>query len=166
MTTEQEWEDYAEGLRQARIRPERKEGKMIIAIPGKPIAKKRPRFVRRGEHVITYNPQETEEGKWLLMAKGQITETMTGAILMSCLFSFNRPKSHFGSGKNAGKLKSSAPVYHTQKPDIDNLQKFVKDCLNGVAYRDDSQIVEVHAVKVWGEQAKTEIRLNQEVKRG
>ena len=35
MTTEEEWEDYAEGLRQARIRPERKEGKLIIAIdPG------------------------------------------------------------------------------------------------------------------------------------
>jgi len=28
MTTEQEWEDYAEGLRQARIRPEQKEDKM------------------------------------------------------------------------------------------------------------------------------------------
>jgi len=35
MPTEEEWEDYAEGLRQMRIRPERKEGNVIIAIdPG------------------------------------------------------------------------------------------------------------------------------------
>ena len=161
MTTEEEWEDYAEGLRQARIRPERKEGKLII-IPGKPVSKARPRFVRRGEGVITFNPQVTEEGKWLLIAKGQVTETMTGPVRVSCEFAFERPKSHFGSGKNAGKLKSSAPVYHTQKPDIDNLVKFVNDCLNGVAYRDDSQIVMIHADKVWGEQARTEVWLEQE----
>ena len=161
-STEQEWEDYAEGLRQARIRPERKEGKMIIAIPGKPVSKARPRFVRRGEGVITFNPQVTEEGKWLLIAKGQVTETMTGPVRVSCEFAFERPKSHFGTGRNAEQLKKSAPIYHTQKPDIDNLVKFVNDCLNGVAYRDDSQIVMIHVDKVWGEQARTEIRLEQE----
>ena len=133
-----------------------------IVIPGKPISKARPRFVRRGKGVITFNPQTTEEGKWLLMAKGQIKETMTGAIGMSCEFMFARPKSHFGTGRNADKLKSSAPVYHAQKPDIDNLVKFVNDCLNGVAYWDDSQIVMIHADKTWAYgfgEARTEIWL-------
>ena len=153
---DQERQDYAEGLRQARIRWDG----MLIIIPGRPIAKKRPRFVRRGEHVITYNPQETEEGRWLLMAKGQITETMTGPVNMNCKFFFARPKSHFGTGKNQDKLKPSAPAFHTQKPDIDNLQKFVKDCLNGIAYKDDCQIIYVEASKMWVEaKERTEITL-------
>ena len=139
---------------------------MIIAIPGKPISKARPKFVRRGKGVITFNPQVTEEGKWLLMAKGQVTETMEGAVRMSCEFAFERPKSHFGTGRNAAQLKNSAPIYHTQKPDIDNLVKFVNDCLNEVAYRDDSQIVMIHADKIWDSPARTEIWLEQEVKRG
>jgi len=132
---------------------------MKITVPGKPIAKKRPRFVRRGKGVITFNPQETEEGKWLLLAQGQIDEKIIGPVKMICRFVFERPKSHFGTGKNSGVLKASAPQYHIQKPDVDNLQKFVKDCLNGVAYRDDSQIVSVVALKEWGDEAVTEIEM-------
>jgi Holliday junction resolvase RusA-like endonuclease len=33
---------------------------LLITIPGKPIAKKRPRFARRGKFVTTYNDQQTE----------------------------------------------------------------------------------------------------------
>ena len=157
--TEQEWEDYADGLREARIRVERQRG-MLIVIFGRPIAKKRPRFVRRGKFVSTYNCQETEEGRWLWEAKGQIHKMLTGPITMKCNFFFARPKSHFGTGKNHNKLKSSAPTFHTQTPDIDNLQKFVKDCLNGIAYKDDCQIIYVEASKMWAEaDEKTEIIL-------
>jgi phage terminase large subunit GpA-like protein len=35
-----------------------------ITIPGPPIAKKRPKFARRGKFVTTYNPQDSEEGRW------------------------------------------------------------------------------------------------------
>lgn len=35
------------------------------------------------------------------------------------------------------------------KPDLDNVMKLVLDALNGVAYEDDSQVVEVHGVKEW-----------------
>lgn len=35
----------------------------------------------------------------------------------------------------------------TTKPDIDNVLKAVLDALNGVAYKDDSQVVEVRVVK-------------------
>ena len=43
----------------------------IIIIPGKPIAKKRPRFARRGKFVKTYSAQETEEGRTFLEIKSQ-----------------------------------------------------------------------------------------------
>lgn len=35
------------------------------------------------------------------------------------------------------------------RPDIDNLQKGIFDALNGVCWKDDSQIVEVLAQKVY-----------------
>jgi len=134
---------------------------MRIIISGCPIAKKRPRFVRRGNGVITYNPQETEEGKWLLMAKGQVDRVLQGPVRMECYFIFERPKSHFGTGRNSGEIKASAPEHHIQKPDIDNLVKFVKDCLNGVAYRDDCQIIRSLSEKMWGSEQRTVVEVEE-----
>ena len=137
-----------------------------IIVPGKPIAKKRPRFVanRYGKGGHAYNDQQTEEGKFLLLCLGTIKEKFDCALSMRCCFVFDRPKSHFGTGKNAGVLKTSAPAHHTGKPDIDNLLKFVCDSLNNVAFRDDSQIVNKFGSKRYaeaGEESRTEIRLEE-----
>ena len=128
---------------------------MLIIIPGKPIAKKRPRFSRRGKFVATYNDQETEEGRFLLDARSQITKKAAGPIVVSIVFCMPRPKAHYGTGKNAGVVKESSPTTHTQKPDTDNLIKFVLDCLNSEAWNDDAQIVEIRAKKEWAENGKT-----------
>lgn len=122
----------------------------IITIAGSPIAKKRPRFARRGGFVQTYNPQETEEGRWLWEAKQQLPagwQPIRKPVRVTATFYLPRPKGHYGTGKNAGQLKGSAPRAHTSKPDVDNLQKFVFDCLNGVAWDDDCRVVEVLAAK-------------------
>ena len=42
-------------------------------------------------------------------------------------------------------------VKHTVKPDIDNLTKAVLDALNGLAWYDDAQIVELNASKTYVE---------------
>ena len=135
-----------------------------IEIPGKPIAKKRPRFARRGKFVVTYSDQETEAGKWLLSARQQYTgQPLTGPLYISTIFYMPRPKGHFGSGKNAGIKKTSAPDYHISKPDIDNLLKFVYDCLNGLAWADDAQLVRVTAAKLYSNDTpKTIIDIRQE----
>jgi len=135
---------------------------MKIIISGKPIAKARPRFVRRGKFVKTFNCQETEEGKWLHGVKEQVSGKLEGPVAMVCRFVFPRPKGHFGTGRNESKLKPSAPVDHTQKPDCDNLVKFACDCLNDLAYYDDCQVVQQMAVKRWarpGEEAHTSIEI-------
>ena len=38
---------------------------------------------------------------------------------------------------------------HTNTPDLSNLVKCVEDALNGIAYTDDRQIVDLHAEKLW-----------------
>ena len=134
---------------------------MKITIPGKPIAKRRPRFARHGKFVRTYNDQETEEGRFLFEAKQQIDKPpMEGPLAVSCRFFMPRPKSHYGTGRNAGKLKASAPDHHIIKPDIDNLKKFVLDCLNGVAWKDDCQVIKASLMKGFSENPRTEIEIS------
>lgn len=64
-------------------------------------------------------------------------------------FYMPRPKSHYGTGRNSGKIKASAPGYadHRSKPDLDNLIKGVMDGLTGALYEDDSQVRIIEASK-------------------
>ena len=138
-------------------------GRMIIDIPGKPIAKARPRFYRRGKFIGTYNSQQTEEGKFLLMCHDQITgPPIEGPVSMRIVFYIPRPKSHYGTGKNADKLKPGAPDWPARRPDIDNMEKFVADCLNGIAWKDDSQICISITSKMWDRgQGRTHITIEE-----
>ncbi len=132
---------------------------ICITIKGNPVAKKRPRFARHRKRVRTYNDQETEESKFLFMFLQEWGEKkpIEGGIMLHLKFLMQRPKSHYGTGKNAGFVKKSAPSSHTSKPDLDNLIKFVKDALNGYAWRDDSQVCYINAMKTYGERPGTEI---------
>lgn len=66
-------------------------------------------------------------------------------------FVFPRPKSHYGTGKNAGVLKTRAPLHRTSAPDLDKLIRAVGDAMTGVVVRDDAQICSIEAHKVNGE---------------
>lgn len=125
--------------------------KIKMTIPGQPIAKARPRFAKVGKFVKTYNCQETEEGRFLFdvkLAMQGLKWSMTdGPVFLSMEFVFDRPKSHYGSGRNSMLIKNNAPVFHTKKPDTDNLDKFVMDCLNGLIWVDDSQVYKKNSMK-------------------
>lgn len=49
----------------------------------------------------------------------------------------------------------------TRTGDLDNLLKAISDALNGVAYDDDSQIIDATIRKFYGEQAKAEITIRE-----
>jgi Holliday junction resolvase RusA-like endonuclease len=78
---------------------------------------------------------------------------LVGPLRMDLVFVFPRPKSvpkKLGSGRQ----------WHTVKPDRDNLQKSVQDALNGLLYRDDSQICDGVVLKfraAEGEQPHVEV---------
>jgi len=65
-----------------------------------------------------------------------------GPVRLSLVFYRPRPGGHFGEGKNAGKLKPSAPEHPIKRPDLLKLARAVEDALTGVIWRDDSQVVE------------------------
>ncbi len=73
------------------------------------------------------------------------------AVSLRCEFVFPRPLSDYGTGRNAGKLKPSAPLHHTKTPDIDKLCRGVADSIGDavaqVLLKNDSQIVSLYATK-------------------
>ena len=71
----------------------------------------------------------------------------SGPLSVSIAFVFPRPKSHFGSGRNASIQKESAPKHHTGKPDLDKLARAALDAMTGIVYLDDAQIVQLHLSK-------------------
>lgn len=80
-----------------------------------------------------------------------------GPLKVTARFYFPRPKSHYRTGKNAHVLKDTAPDYCATKPDLDKLQRAIGDALTGVLIRDDSQIVQWDATKLYGEPARCEL---------
>ena len=73
------------------------------------------------------------------------------AVSLRCEFVFPRPLSHYGTGKNAGKLKDSAPLHHTKTPDLDKLIRSAGDSISDAVARvllySDAQIVSIYATK-------------------
>lgn len=79
-------------------------------------------------------------------------ETLTGAVYVTVDFLYIRPKSHFGTGRNAAILKPSAPLFKPTMPDIDKLTRAVLDSLtNATVFKDDAQVVHLNATKVYDE---------------
>jgi Holliday junction resolvase RusA-like endonuclease len=74
-------------------------------------------------------------------------------------FYMPRPKSHFGSGKNAQLLKASAPAFPGTRPDLSHLIRAFEDGLSGVVIRDDSLVARVTASKKYAGKPRTEARI-------
>jgi Holliday junction resolvase RusA-like endonuclease len=77
-------------------------------------------------------------------------EPLAGAVSLWVRFVFPRPKGHYGTGKNAAKLKASAPFHVAKKPDLDKLVRAVCDGMSGIVFRDDSQVAILSAAKFFG----------------
>lgn len=123
-----------------------------FTIPGQPQGKGRHRsFVRNG-HVGHYTPAKTRsyEGVITTLAmeamQGRAPSTRPIRMEMVCLFEI--PQS-WPQWKRDAALRGD--IVPTVKPDRDNVEKAVKDALNGVVWRDDCQIVEDSKYSLYSE---------------
>jgi Holliday junction resolvase RusA-like endonuclease len=76
-------------------------------------------------------------------------ELLTGPVRLQIMFVLPRPKGHWRTGRNAHLLRDSAPAYPAGKPDISKLVRATEDALTNVVWRDDSQVVELIAAKMY-----------------
>lgn len=73
-----------------------------------------------------------------------------GPVVVRVDFYLDRPKGHFGTGRNAAALKGTAPAYPSGKPDIDKLLRSTLDGLGEAGiWGDDAQVVSVLATKLY-----------------
>lgn len=111
-------------------------------------------FVRGGRAIITDDNSEKRKN-WANAVSTVAANAMgstpmaTGAVKVKANFYFKRPNSHFGSGKNAEKLKDAAPELHTQTPDLDKLIRCLGDAMTGIVYRDDALICSMVLDRHW-----------------
>jgi Holliday junction resolvase RusA-like endonuclease len=75
----------------------------------------------------------------------------TAAVGLRITFLLPRPKGHYGTGRNEGVVKASAPAHPAVKPDVDKLTRAVLDGLTGVLYHDDAQVVHTDVRKTYTE---------------
>lgn len=125
---------------------------VTFEVPGKPLAKGRPKFARREKFVTTYTPEKTVNAEAVIrgIASAHFPEPYWGPICLDVLAVFKPPKSWSGV-----KTKRALGGPHIQKPDGENIAKTIADALNGVAYADDCQIADWAIAKRWGPVEKT-----------
>ncbi len=76
---------------------------------------------------------------------------LTGALKCTAVFVMQRPKSHYGTGKNVNVLKPNAPKYHTSRPDSTKLFRSTEDALTGIIWADDGQVMQ-SVEKIYGDE--------------
>lgn len=74
-----------------------------------------------------------------------------GPVVLAVVFVRLRPRGHYGTGRNANRLKPSAPKFPTSRPDLLKLTRLLEDALSLVMYRDDAQIVDEHLSERYGD---------------
>lgn len=78
-----------------------------------------------------------------------------GAVRLQVIVLRKRPKRHFKKIK--GRLSrylskaGEASKYPLKKPDLTNIEKSIEDALNGIAYKDDCQIVRKDSSSDWND---------------
>ena len=69
---------------------------------------------------------------------------ISGPVNIRVTFYLPRPKSHYGTGRNSGQIRTTAPSKPAGKPDIDKLLRSTLDALTEAGvFVDDAQITDV-----------------------
>ena len=126
---------------------------ITLTILGQPFAKQRPRATKQGR---VYTPAETVSFERTVgqIAAQQFPAPITGPVKLTIAATFQPAKS-WSKKKTADHLGRA----HTQRPDLDNIAKAIKDGLNRIAWADDSQVAEMTCRKVWGPTAQTVVHV-------
>jgi len=128
-----------------------------LSVIGTPKALARPRVSSRGGFPRMYDSQTKEKGQTLWQLKPQYSEApLAGPLAIDLVFAMPIPKS---ASNIRRRLMIEGELYHIFRPDLDNLSKFILDCMNGFIYIDDSQIQELHARKIYSTIPSTLIRV-------
>ena len=123
----------------------------IFTVYGEPRGKGRPRFNKNGH---TYTPADTAKYERMVRAMflsrypraEQIGKDIPVRAKINAFYKI--PDS---AGKGKKQLMKAGLIRPTKKPDTDNIAKILLDALNGYAYHDDAQVVELEVKKLYAQ---------------
>ena len=124
--------------------------------PGEPKGQPRPRAVSINGSIRMYTPSLVKPWRTSIKVAAinagvRPARPIAGPISVNLGFVFNRPKSHYRTGKYSHELKPGAIEDHIKKPDVDNLSKAVLDVLTELKFWfDDSQVTHLSTTKIYG----------------
>jgi len=148
-----------------------------ITIPGVPVPKNRPRAtiiakwklilagyaktvpaLRKLIRAHIYSDQEDIVNATKLIIKSQLRgiKPYEGAVAVRIAFYMPITKS---TTKKDRAAMLSGKKQHVKMPDVDNLEKFLFDCMNNIVWSDDSQVVAPFLIKRYDENPRTEIEI-------
>jgi Holliday junction resolvase RusA-like endonuclease len=81
---------------------------------------------------------------------------LRGPLEATFVFYRPRPRSHWGTGRNSGKVRPSAPTAPVTRPNLSRLALAVEEALR-VLWADEAQIVDERLVKRWGSPERLEV---------
>ena len=137
---------------------------MRFEVLGKPQGKQRAKVSMIGGFARAYTPEETVsyENRIILSFRqalnGAKTPYWEKPVKVRIIAHHAIPKS-FSKKKQAEALNGK--IRPQTKPDIDNVVKVVCDALNSVAYRDDTQVIRIVAEKVYSDEPKLVIDIEE-----
>jgi len=133
----------------------------MFKIYGEPVAKGRPRFTKQGR---TYTPAKTKkyEDEVRMMAKAAMGSSEPLETPVSVFIHITLPIPLSYSKKRSEECLSGFER-PTKRPDLTNIIKSIEDGMNGIVYKDDSQIVSLHSTKVYGTIGLVEVLVKEEL---
>jgi Holliday junction resolvase RusA-like endonuclease len=131
---------------------------VTFKVDANPVGKQRARYARRGNFIQAYTPEKTRTYETLIKeasheAMGS-SEPLETPVTLYLYIRVPIPKSCTKKRLEAINNGSEKPI---KKPDASNILKSVEDGMNGVVYKDDSQIINIHVTKVYSSQPGVDI---------
>lgn len=130
-------------------------------VEGKIKGKGRPRFSHYGKFVKAYTPADTVSYENLIKVQFRIScgdwySEMPLRMKITAIHGITKSTTKKDKAKMlSGELKP------TKKPDVDNIVKVICDALNGIAYKDDTQVAELEVKKVYGELERVVVEIEE-----
>ena len=129
-------------------------------VPGKITGKGRPRV--NTQTAIAYTPTKTKEYEDLVkqyfILKYRRINPLEGRIRVEIKAYFSIPKNASKKQKEEMLKDNISPI---KKPDIDNIAKIILDALNKLAFKDDNQIIKLDIEKVYSEEEKVYVKIEE-----
>ena len=134
--------------------------KYEFEVPGAIKGKGRPRV--NSYTGIVYTPTTTKDYEYLVeqyfLLKYPKFKPLEGRLAVNIKAIFSIPKSTKKADKDKMLENTISP---TKKPDIDNIVKIILDAMNKFAFKDDTQITKLSVEKVYGNEEKVEVTIEE-----